>query len=143
MELAIDSRLFNDGAFIVTRFTGTITGEQLIEFLFRLVQSAGTSIPASYRQLIELGGLQQLSMDEDTLHRIAHINKSYGAHRGRVMTAFVTDNPQYRGLAQMHKMLSGFAGVEVEVFDDTDQACRWLQVELPEFDSGVAWPGTG
>jgi hypothetical protein len=131
--------LFDDGAFIVTRFTGTVTGEQLIDFLFRLVQSAGTTIPASYRQLIELDNQLEVFVDDKTLQRIAHINKAYGSHRGRVMTAFVTDNPQYRGLALMHKTLSGFAGIEVEVFEDIELACAWLEFEMPEFATGIAW----
>ena len=77
--MPIESRLFNNGSVISTRFTGRMTETELVDFLFQIVNSVGSILPHSYRQLIDARDLEEIELSEQGLRRIAHINQLYGS----------------------------------------------------------------
>lgn len=124
--------IYLDGALVVTKCTGIVTGEELIDSTNWMVRHFGETIKPGFSQLFDTKNVVTHEVSEDEIHRIAQINMSHSTNRGRFTMAILADKPYPRALARLHKLLSTASNIRVELFDDTNKAYRWLLDVNPE-----------
>ncbi len=118
--------IYLDGALVVTKCTGIVTGDELVNSTNWMIEHFDEAIKPGFSQLFDAKDVVTHEVSEDEIHRIAQINMSHSTDRGRFTMAILADRPYPRALARLHKLLSAASNIQVELFDDVDKAYRWL-----------------
>jgi len=111
---------------IISTSTGTITGQDLADHMFWLINQFGTTLKAGYQQIFDTLGADRVDIDEEDMKRISQIILTYGQGRGKIATAIVADRPDIRKMSYYYKSLSEITDITVEVFADRLEAEKWL-----------------
>ena len=132
----IERKLYNDGRLVLTRCSGVVTPDELIDSAHWMIDHYGREIKPGFRQLFDARRADTVLLTEEVVHRVAHINLNHGRHREGFSMAIVAVKPYPQALARLHKLLSKAAGIQVELFSDVAAACEWLgyHYPLPETD---------
>lgn len=129
----IEHRIFSKGALVITRASGVVKRQELIDHVFWLIDSHNIGeIKAGFSQLIYVENIDSMALREEDIIQISEISNNMGRVRGRFRTAVVASAPYDMKLAQLHKQLAPQADIEVEVFNGFDEAFRWLGFDNPE-----------
>ncbi len=124
--MPIDHEILNDGEMIISTSTGIITGQDLADHMFWLINQFGTSLNAGYQQIFDTLGADRVDIDEEDMKRISQIILTYGQGRGKIATAIVAVRPDIRRISYYYKSLSDITEIVVEVFSDRSEAEEWL-----------------
>ena len=130
--MALEYKIFDDGLTVIAVVSGSVTADELSDYSFWLISSHGTKLKAGLRHLILTHDLKDIQLIEQDIHRLAHINLAYGAGRGKLHTAIVSQDNEIKKLASLHKTLSQIANIEVNQFEDLQEALDWLSVDSAE-----------
>ena len=129
----IEHRIFYKGALVVTRASGVVKHQALIDHVFWLIDSRNIGeLRDGFSQLIYVEDIDSMELTEQDIYRISEISNNMGRTRGRFRTAIVAVEPYDYKLAQVHKTLAPQADIEVELFDDFDAAFDWLGLKNPD-----------
>jgi hypothetical protein len=129
----IDHRIFNKGALVVTRASGVVKRQELVDHVFWLIDSHNIGeIKAGFGQLIYVENIVSMALTEADILQVSEISNNMGRVRGRFRTAVVASAPYDMKLAHLHKSLAPQADIEVEVFNEFDEAFRWLGCDNPD-----------
>jgi len=128
----LERKVYLDGALVVTRCSGVVTGEELVNSANWMVNNFGEVIKPGFSQFFDAKGAITHEVSEEEIHRIAQINMSHSRERGRFTMAILAVKPYPQALARLHKLLSTASNIRVELFDDVDKAYRWLLDINPE-----------
>jgi len=128
----LERNVYLDGSLVVTKCTGVVTGEELINSANWMVTNFGETIQPGFSQFFDTAAVITHEVSEDEIHRIAQINMSHSEGRGKFTMAILAVKPYPRALARLHKLLSAASNIRVELFDDIDKAYRWLLDINPE-----------
>lgn len=132
----IDHRVFDKGALVVTRASGVVKRQALVDHVFWLIDSHNIGeIKDGFRQLIYVDDIDSMELKEEDILKISEISNNMGRSRGRFRTAVVARAPYDMKLAQLHKTLAPQADIEVEVFNDIGEALSWLGCDNPDPES--------
>jgi len=133
--MAIDTRIFPEENALVATAADVVTGEDIVDFLFWLInEHRAGRLQDGYRLLLDAGDAGGVQVTEADIHRLSQINMTYGRERGNLKTAIVVDGGPGRELAFLHKSLAKLSGVEVEVFKSCEAAHEWLGFTPPSAD---------
>jgi len=129
----IDHRIFNKGCFVVTRATGVVRRQELIDHVFWLIDSHNVGeIRDGFSQLIYVENIDSMALKEADIIQVSEISNNMGRVRGRFRTAVVASAPYDMKLARLHKQLAPQADIEVEVFGGFEEAFSWLGFDNPD-----------
>jgi hypothetical protein len=132
----IEHRIFNKGSLVITRASGVVRRQELVDHVFWLIDSHNISeIKDDFSQLIYVESIESMVLKEEDILQISEISNNMGRSRGRFRTAVVARAPYDMKLAHVHKTLAPQADIEVEVFNDFDEAFHWLGCENPDPDT--------
>ena len=131
--MPVKHTIIQNGDALITQVTGILTGEELTEHMFWLIEQFGKNLNPSYRQLFDATGLDDLEVEKSDINRIAQIIQTYGEDRGKIRTGIVTILPKARQMAFAYQTLSRISDVEVKIFDGVEEAMEWLQISAEEY----------
>ncbi|VAX09597.1 hypothetical protein MNBD_GAMMA25-2224 [hydrothermal vent metagenome] len=126
--MALTYKIFNDGLTVIATASGCVTGEEFTDYAFWLIKNHGALLKPNLQHMIICRQLEDIQVTEQDIHRLAHINLTYGAGRGKIHTAIVSQNSEVKKLASLHKTLSQLANIEVALFENHTKALDWLDV---------------
>ncbi len=138
--MPIQHTVIQDGNALVTHVTGLLTGEEMTEHMFWLIENFSILLKPGYRQLFDATAMSDLNVDKSDINRISQIIQTYGADRGKIKTGIVTTHPRGRQMAFAYQTLCRLTDVEVKIYDSVDEALDWLRIdpaELPVRDNAA------
>ena len=131
----VKREIYYKGQLVVTRVSGEVKSQELIDHVFWLIDSHNIGeIQSDYDQVVYAKAINSVNIDEQAVHRLTEISTGLGQSRGKFRTAVIADEPHGMKLAYFYQSLLKGSGLEVEVCADFDQAFAWLGCENPEPD---------
>ena len=135
----IEREIYQDGLLVVTRCSGVLSTEELIESARWMVNNYGEVIKPGFCQIFDALDANADAITEEDIHHVAHINLNQGRDRLGFSMAILAVKPYPLALAKLHKLLSAASGINVELFADIESAYKWLnlnnknpEVSLPD-----------
>ena len=122
----IERKIYQDGLLVVTRCSGVLQAEELIQSAHWMVANYGSVIKPGFSQIFDALGANADAITEEDIHHVAHINLNQGHGRIGFSMAILAVKPYPLALAKLHKLLSAASGINVELFSDIDMAYKWL-----------------
>ena len=92
--MSIEHIVIENGDALITRVTGQLTGEEMTEHMFWLIDNFGKRLNPGYRQLFDTTDMIDLSVNKSDINRISQIIQTYGADRGKIKTGIRDHAPQ-------------------------------------------------
>jgi len=128
----IERDIYNKGQLIVTRISGNVSSQEIIDHVFWLIDSHNIGeVQSDYDQVVYATGLDSMTIKEEDIHRIMEISTGLGQGRGKFRTAIIAIEPYNIKLAHMYKTLASDAELEVELCENFEAAFAWLDCENP------------
>ncbi len=130
----IERKIYDEGLLVVTKCSGKVTAEELIDSEYWMVDNFDGKIKPGFSQIFDALDADTDAITENEIRRVAQINLNHGSERGNFSMAILAVKPYPLVLARLHKLLSVAAHIRVEIFSDIDAACKWLGVQVPDAD---------
>ncbi|MCK5360932.1 MAG: hypothetical protein KAJ95_09925 [Gammaproteobacteria bacterium] len=125
--MPIDHDILNGGDLVISTVSGVLTGDELADHMFWLINQFGTTLNAGYQQIFDCLNAVRLDIVDEDLKRISQIILTYGQDRGKIATALVATDPDFRKMAFYYKSLSEMTDIVVDVFSSRQESEKWLQ----------------
>jgi len=131
----VERKIYNKGKLVVARVSGRVKGQELVDYVFWLVDSHNIGeIKSDYDQVVYVEDIESLDIKEDDIRRITEIGAGIGQGRGKFRTAIIAVSPNEIKLAHLYQSLVSAVGREVELCHNFEQAFTWLGCDNPEPD---------
>lgn len=128
--MAIETLIYNDGEYVVSRAYDQLNGSELSDLIFSLIDKHQKGIlKPGYKSMFDLRDIDNLNVGKTEISRIFQINLTYGQGRGDIKTAILLGSELGRELAEQHKTLSTVSNIHVEIFESQQDAYDWLGVD--------------
>jgi len=129
----LEREIYNKGQLVVTRVSGIVKSQELIDHVFWLIDSHNIGeIQSSYGQVVYVKDIESMHIQQEDVQRITEISTGLGQSRGKFRTALIAVHPTDLKLANFYKSLLKSSDLDVEVCGDFKQAFTWLGCENPE-----------
>ena len=129
----VEREIYYKGRLVVTRVSGEVRSQELIDHVFWLIDSHNIGeVKSGYDQLIYVKDIESMNIQEDNIHRITEISAGLGQSRGKFRTAIIAVEPSELKLAYFYKSLAKSLDLDVEVCNNFEEAFAWLGCENPE-----------
>ena len=129
----VEREIYYKGQLVVTRVSGEVKSQELIDHVFWLIDSHNIGeIQSGYDQLVFVSNVESMNIQEEHVQRITEISTGLGQSRGKFRTAIIAVEPSDLKLASFYKALIKSSGLDVEVCSNFEQAFAWLGCENPE-----------
>jgi hypothetical protein len=131
----IERKIYNKGMLLVTRVSGDIKGQELIDHVFWLIdsQNIGEILPG-YNQVVFTSDIDTANICEEDVHRLTEISTGLGQIRGKFRTVIIATEPKELQLASFYQSMVKGSDIEAEICSNFDDAFAWLGCENPEPD---------
>ena len=124
----IERKIYQDGLLVVTRCSGALSTEELIESAHWMVNNYGEVIKPGFCQIFDALDANADAISEEDIHHVAHINLNQGRDRLGFSMAILAEKPYPVALAKLHKLLSAASSINVGLFVDIESAYKWLSL---------------
>ncbi len=129
----VEREIYYKGQLVVTRVSGEVKSQELIDHVFWLIDSHNIGeIQSGYDQLLYVNNIESMNIQEEDLQRITEISTWLGQSRGKFRTAIIAVDPTDLKLANFYKSLVKSSDLDVEVCNSFDEAFAWLGCDNPE-----------
>jgi len=129
----VEREVYYKGRLVVTRVSGGVKSQELIDHVFWLIDSHNIGeIQSGYDQLVYVKDIESMNIQEEDVQRITEISTGLGQSRGKFRTAIIAVEPSGLKLANFYKSLVISSDLEVEVCNNFEEAFAWLECENPE-----------
>lgn len=129
----VEREIYYKGQLVVTRVSGEVKSQELIDHVFWLIDSHNIGeIQSAYDQLVYVENVKSMNLQEEDVARLTEISTGLGQSRGKFRTSIIAVEPSDLKLANFYKSLVKSSGLEVEVCNNFDEAFNWLGCENPE-----------
>ena len=129
----LEREVYNKGRLVVTRVSGEVRSQEIIDHVFWLIDSHTIGeIQSGYDQVVDTRDIQSVNIREQDLQRINEISTGLGQGRGRFRTAIIASGPTELKLASFYQSLARSSDLEVEICTGFDAAFAWLRCENPD-----------
>ena len=129
----VEREIYYKGQLVVTRVSGAVKSQELIDHVFWLIDSHNIGeIQSGYDQLVYVKDIESVNLQEEDVQRITEISTGLGQGRGKFRTAIISVEPSELKLAHFYKSLVESSDLEVEVCKSFEQAFNWLGCKNPE-----------
>ncbi len=123
--MPIDHELINEDMIIVTAF-GVVTGAELSDHVFTLLNYHGISLNSGYKQIFDATKVERMDFSEEDMKHISQIVLNHGQGRGRITIAFVAINSRVREMITYYMQLCEVTDVRTKLFESRQDADDWL-----------------
>ena len=131
----LERNIYNKGRLVVTKVSGSVHSQELIDHVFWLIDSHMIGeVQSGYDQIVYTEAVDSMTIKEDDIRRLMEISTGRGQSRGKFRTAIIALKPYDIKLAHLYKSLASEADLEVELCDSFEQAFEWLGCENPDPD---------
>ncbi len=131
----VEREIYYKGQLVVTRVSGEVKSQELIDHVFWLIDSHNIGeIQSGYDQLVYVSNVESMNIQEEHVQRITEISTGLGQSRGKFRTAIIAVEPSDLKLANFYKSLIKSSDLEVEVCNNFEEAFTWLGCDNPEPD---------
>lgn len=132
----VERKIYNKGALLITRVSGEVKSQELIDHVFWLIDSHNIGeIQPGYDQVVYTVNVDSVNINEEDVQRLTEISTGLGQSRGRFRTAIIATEPTELKLASFYQSLVEGSGIEAEVCSNFDEAFAWLGCENPDPES--------
>lgn len=129
----VERKIYNKGQLVMTRVSGAVKSQELIDHVFWLIDSHNIGeIKSAYDQVIYAEDIESVSIREEDIQRISQISTGLGQSRGKFRTAIIADEAFDIKLAHFYKSLAKDSELEVEICESFSHAFKWLGIDNPE-----------
>jgi len=129
----LEREIYKKGKLLVTRVSGKVKSQELIDHVFWLIDSHNIGeIQSHYAQLVYAKDIESINLQEEDIQRITEISTGLGQGRGKFRTAIIAVEPPDLKLANFYKSLVKSSDLEVEVCNNFEEAFAWLGCENPD-----------
>jgi len=119
------TELLDDGALLVFKGSGILTGIEIIETTRKLVES-GDAVRRVHRTLVLFDQVTKVDVSADDVRRLIEVDRSLVELIPRTAIAIVAPKDELFGLSRMWEMMVGVPGWETRVFRSRADAEAWL-----------------
>ena len=131
----VEREIYNKGQLVVTRVSGGVKSQELIDHVFWLIDSHNIGeVKSGYDQVVYVKDIVSMNIQEEDIHRITEISTGLGQSRGKFRTAIIAVEPSELKLAYFYKSLVKGSDIAAEVCKNFDDAFAWLGCENPQPD---------
>ncbi|MFW2440798.1 MAG: hypothetical protein ACN4GR_15690 [Arenicellales bacterium] len=123
--MPIDHEVINRDKIIVTAF-GVVTGPELSDHVFSMVNMHGVSLNSGYKQIFDAMSVERLDFNEEDMKHISQILLNHGQDRGNITIAFAAINSRVREMINYYMQLCEVTDVSGELFESRQDAEAWL-----------------
>ena len=129
----VEREIYNKGRLVVTRISGKVKSQELIDHVFWLIDSHNIGeIQSGYDQVVYVKDAESMNIQQQDIQRITEISTGLGQGRGKFRTAIIAVHPDDLKLANFYKSLLESSDLDVEVCGDFEHAFAWLACENPD-----------
>ena len=129
----LEREVYNKGQLVITRVSGEVKSQELIDHVFWLIDSHNIGeVQSGYDQVVYALDIDAVNVQEEDVQRLTEISTGLGQSRGKFRTAIVAIEPTGLKLANFYKSLVKSAELEVEICNSYDEAFTWLGCENPD-----------
>ena len=129
----VERKIYYKGRLVVTRVSGEIKSQELIDHVFWLIDSHNIGeVQSGYDQVVYVENVETMNLQEEDIQRITEISTGLGQSRGKFRTAIIAVEPNELKLALFYKSLVKSSDLEVEICNNFADAFNWLGCENPE-----------
>ena len=129
----VEREIYYKGTLVVTRVSGAVKSQELIDHVFWLIDSHNIGeIQSGYAQLVYVSDIESLHLDEEDIKRLTEISTVLGQGRGKFRTAIIAVEPAEMKLANHYKALIKSSSLDVHVCSNFAEAFAWLGCENPD-----------
>jgi hypothetical protein len=129
----IERNIYYKGQLIVTRVSGEVKSQEIIDHVFWLIDSHNIGeIQPGYNQVVYVNGIESLNVQKEDVQRITEISTGLGQGRGKFRTAIIAVEANEINLANFYKSLMKDSGIEAEVCSSFEEAFSWLGCDNPD-----------
>ena len=131
----IERHNYNKGKLLVTRVSGEVKSQELIDHVFWLIDSQNIGeIASGYDQVVYTTDIDSININEADVQRLTEISTGLGQSRGRFRTVIIATEPTELKLASLYQSLVKGSDIEVEICNSFAEAFAWLGCENPAPD---------
>jgi len=76
--MPIDHEVLKDGGMVISTSTGAISGQDLADHMFWLINQFGVTLHSDYQQIFDTLAADRVDIDEEDMKRISQIILTYG-----------------------------------------------------------------
>ena len=129
----VEREIYYKGQLVVTRVSGEVKSQELIDHVFWLIDSHNIGeVQSGFDQVVYVKDIESMNIQQEDVQRITEISTGLGQSRGKFRTAIIAVHPNDLKLANFYKTLVKSSDLDVEVCSDFEQAFAWLGCENPE-----------
>ncbi len=123
--MPIDHEVVNKDLVIVTAF-GVVTGAELSDHVFTLVNLHGSSLDSGYKQVFDAMEVERIDFNEADMKSISQIVLNHGQDRGSISIAFAATDSRVREMIGYYMKLCEVTDVKAKLFNSRGEADDWL-----------------
>ncbi|MEA1888432.1 MAG: hypothetical protein U9N50_01450 [Pseudomonadota bacterium] len=123
--MPIDHEITSRDQINVTAF-GVVTGVELSDHVFMMVNLHGVSLNSGYKQIFDAMSVEKLDFDEMDMKQISQIVLNHGQDRGNITIAFAAINSRVREMIRYYMKLCEVTDVTTKLFESRQEADAWL-----------------
>ncbi len=129
----VERETYNKGQLVMTRVSGDVRSQELIDHVFWLIDSHNIGeVQSAFDQVVYTQAVDSVNLDEADVQRLTEISTGLGQGRGSFRTAIVATAQDELQLAYFYQALAESAGLEVAVCSSFEDAFAWLGCDNPD-----------
>lgn len=123
-----DEHLLESDSLLICRPSGTLD-YQLALAVIEGLEEREKRLEDWFDRFIDMTLLDGISLSLNDMKRLTQRRREFNPNQGKVKAAFLAGNALALATAKLYEMLLRSERIEVRVFQDIEEAARWLEVD--------------
>lgn len=135
--MVFDDHLVESDSLLLCRPTGTLNYDLAVAIVEGL-EERERNAKGWFDRFIDMTMLDGISLSLSEMKRLTQRRREFDPDDGKVKAAFLADNALALATAKVYEMLLRSERIEVQVFQDVENAARWLEVDATKLNPVAA-----